>query len=91
MRGAPYWQPGHGAFNTTWNLQVLINGGAYAHESVTILGIDEGPMAIIVGLHGNRTFELDYRPAPYIERLNAALTAVPSLYDYQLRTRLGKD
>ncbi len=89
--GAGYWQPGHGAFNTTWNLRVLINGGAYADESVTILGIDEGPMARVVGLHGNRTFELDYRPAPYIESLNVALFAVPSLYDYQLRKRLAKD
>ena len=89
--GAGYWQPGHGAFNTTWNLRVLVNGGAYANESVTILGIDEGPMARIVGLHGNRKFELDYRPAPYVERLNVALTTVPSLYDYQLRERLSKD
>ena len=89
--GAGYWQPGHGAFNTTWNLRVLINGGAYADESVTILGIDEGPMARIVGLHGNRTFELDYRPAPYVEMLNVALVTVPSLYDYQLRNRLTKN
>lgn len=89
--GAGYWQPGHGAFNTTWNLRVLINGGAYADESVTVLGIDEGPMARIVGLHGNRTFELDYRPEPYVELLNAALSAVPSLYDYQLRKRLDKN
>ena len=86
--GAGYWQPGHGAFNTTWNLRVLINGGAYADESVKILGIDEGPMARIVGLHGNRTFELDYRPEPYVELLNVALSMVPSLYDYQLRKRL---
>ncbi|MBT8093608.1 MAG: glycoside hydrolase family 55 protein [Gammaproteobacteria bacterium] len=89
--GAGYWQPGHGAFNTTWNLRVLINGGAYADESVTILGTDEGPMARIVGLHGNRTFELDYRPAPYVEALNVALSAVPSLYDYQLRKRLDNN
>ncbi len=89
--GAGYWQPGHGAFNTTWNLRVLINGGAYADESVTILGTDEGPMARIVGLHGNRTFELDYRPAPYVELLNVALSTVPSLYDYQLRKRLEID
>ena len=88
--GAGYWQPGHGAFNTTWNLRVLINGGAYADESVTILGIDEGPMARIVGLHGNRTFKLDYRPAPYVESLNVALSDVPSLYDYQLRKRLDE-
>jgi len=88
--GAGYWQPGHGAFNTTWNLQVLINGGAHAGESVTILGTDEGPMARIVGLHGNRTFELDYRPEPYVELLNVPLDTVPSLYDYQLRKRLNR-
>lgn len=88
--GAGYWQPGHGAFNTTWNLRVLINGGAYADESVTILGIDEGPMARIVGLHGNRTFKLDYRPAPHVESLNVAISDVPSLYDYQLRKRLDE-
>ena len=89
--GAGYWQPGHGAYNTTWNLRVLINGGAYADESVTVLGTDEGPMARIVGLHGNRTFDLDYRPAPYVELLNVALSSVPSLYDYQLRKRLDKN
>ncbi len=87
--GAPYWQPGHGAFNTTWNLRVLINGGAYADEAVTLLGTDEGPMARIVGLHGNRQFELDYRPAPYVEMLNVELSAVPSLYDYQLEQRVN--
>lgn len=89
--GAGYWQPGHGAFNTTWNLRVLINGGAYADESVTILGTDEGPMARIVGLHGNRTFELDYRPVPYVEMLNVELRAVPSLYDYQRALRITSD
>ena len=86
--GAPYWQPGHGAFNTTWNLKVLVVGGAYADETVTLHGLDEGPLARIVGVHGNRRFELDYRPAPYVERLNAELVTVPSLYDYQLSKRL---
>lgn len=89
--GAGYWQPGHGAFNTTWNLRVLINGGAYADEVVTVLGTDEGPMARIVGLHGNRTFELDYRPVPYVETLNVELRAVPSLYDYQRALRITSD
>lgn len=89
--GAPYWQPGHGGFNTTWNLRVVITGGAYADEVVTVLGLDEGPMARIVGLHGNRTFELDYRPKPYIEKLNVELQSEPSLYDYQLTKRLARD
>ncbi len=86
--GAGYWQPGHGAYNTTWNLRVLITGGAYADEVVTVQGLDEGPMARIIGLHGNRKFELDYRPAPYVELLNEELRSVPSLYDYQKNQRL---
>ncbi len=86
--GAGYWQPGHGGFNTTWNLKVLITGGAYADEMVTVQGVDEGPMARIVGLHGNRTFKLDYRPAPYVEMLNVHPESVPSLYDYQRNQRL---
>ena len=27
--GASYWQPGHGGFNTTWNLKVLVSGCAH--------------------------------------------------------------
>ncbi len=89
--GAGYWQPGHGGFNTTWNLRVLITGGAYADETVTVQGLDEGPMARIVGLHGNREFKLDYRPTPYVEMLNEPLESVPSLYDYQRHQRLNED
>ncbi|MEM9401320.1 MAG: glycosyl hydrolase family 28-related protein [Pseudomonadota bacterium] len=85
--GAGYWQPGHGAFNTTWNLQVLITGGAHPDETVIVQGLAEGPLARIVGLHGNRQFQLDYRPAPYIEQMNVELESVPSLYDYQLEQR----
>ncbi len=86
--GAGYWQPGHGAFNTTWNLRVLITGGAYPDETVTVQGLDEGPMARIIGLHGNRRFALDYHPKPYVESLNTQLNLVPSLYDFQKKQRL---
>lgn len=86
--GAGYWQPGRGGFNTTWNLRVVISGGAYSDEIVTVQGLAEGPMARIIGLHGNRTFKLDYRPEPYVEMLNEAVKTAPSLYDYQLRQRL---
>ena len=86
--GAPYWQPGHGGFNTTWNLRVLITGGAYPDDVVTIQGLDEGPMARIIGLHGNRDFKLDYRPEPYVEDLNVEMRAAPSLYDYQRSKRI---
>ena len=89
--GAGYWQPGHGGFNTTWNLRVLVTGGAYPDEVVTVQGLDEGPLARIVGLHGNREFKLDYRPTPYVEMLNEPLESIPSLYDYQRQQRLDDD
>ena len=70
---------------------VLITDGEFPGDVITIQGVDEGPMARIVGLHGNRQFELDYRPEPFVELLNVELLAVPSLYEYQLKTRLGSD
>lgn len=85
--GAPYWQPGHGAYNTSWNLRILITGGASSDETVTIQGVDEGPDARIIGLHGNRRLELDYRPQAYVTKLNEKVVSIPSLYDYQLRLR----
>ena len=86
--GAGYWQPGHGRFNTTWNLKVNVLSGADRTETVTLRGLAEGPDARIVGVSGNRDFEIDYRPAPYTERINSTMDDVPSLYDYQLRQRL---
>ena len=85
--GAGYWQPGHGAFNTFWNVRVLVQGGALPGETVTLQGLAEGPSATIVGVYGNRPFALDYRPAPYVERLNERMQDVPSLYEYQLARR----
>jgi hypothetical protein len=50
----------------------------------------EGPGARIVGLHGNRSVMLDYRPAPYAEMLNEAVAAAPSLYEHQLAIRRAR-
>lgn len=88
--GAGYWQPGHGRFNTTWNLKVNVQGGADRDEVVVLEGLAEGPDARIVGVSGNREFEVDYYPSPYSERINVNMEDVPSLYDYQLRKRLAK-
>jgi hypothetical protein len=87
--GAGYWQPGHGGYNTTWNLKVLVSGGAHPGEKVILEGVDEGPMALIVGVHGNREFGLDYRPQPLLSVLNKTVSEAPSLYKYQLRKRLN--
>jgi hypothetical protein len=86
--GAAYWEPGHGRFNTHWNFRVDVLSGALASETVLLTGLDEGPDARIVGLSGNRTFDIDYRPKPYFEMINMPMRTVPSLYDWQLNQRL---
>ena len=86
--GAGYWQPGHGRFNTTWNLKVNVRSGAEPGEAVTLRGLAEGPAARIIGVSGNREFDVNYVPTPYSEHINVSMEHVPSLYDYQLRQRL---
>jgi len=85
--GAGYWQPGHGRYSTTWNLKVNVLSGADRTETVELRGLAEGPDARIVGVSGNRNFDVNYFPAPYTERINHSMIDVPSLYDYQLRQR----
>lgn len=89
--GAGYWQPGHGKYNTTWNLKVNVRSGANRGESVMLRGLAEGPDARIVGVSGNREFGVNYYPAPYLERVNGSMEDVPSLYDYQLQKRLSAE
>ena len=88
--GAGYWQPGHGMYNTSWNLSVIVEDGARPDEVVRLNAIAEGPDARIIGLSGNRKFELDYRPKPYMEMLNTRVSRVPSLYSYQLQQRMAR-
>jgi hypothetical protein len=53
---------------------------------VLLTGLDEGPDARIIGLHGNRNFKLWYRPQPFVDQLNA-VAPMPSLYDWQRQQR----
>lgn len=85
--GASYWQPGHGRFNTHWNLRVVVLSGALPGERVVLQGLEEGPDARVVGLSGNRPFAVDYRPQPYMEMINQEVLGAPSLYDWQLARR----
>ena len=85
--GAGYWQPGHGRFNTSWNIKLNIESGVDAGESLHIEGLAEGPDARIIGLSANRELTLEYYPEPYVEGLNQYFNSVPSLYDYQLAKR----
>lgn len=87
--GAGYWQPGHGAFNTTWNLNLVVDDAT--DETIVLEGLAEGPNARIVGISGNGDFAVDYRPAPYTEFINKPVTGAPSLYRYQLQKRAAGD
>ncbi|MEO1321538.1 MAG: right-handed parallel beta-helix repeat-containing protein [Pseudomonadota bacterium] len=84
--GAGYWQPGHGRYSTTWNLNVIVDSGADRDERVNLEGLAEGPDAFILGIHGNRDFNVEYFPAPKALSVNAE-PRVRSLYDWQLRQR----
>lgn len=85
--GAGYWLPGHGRYNTAWNVKVLVESAVEPGGEIVILGASEGPDARIVGMHSNRKIRLDHTPDPYLEWLNRRVSAVPSLYDYQLNRR----
>lgn len=85
--GAGYWVPGHGRYNTVWNLNVLVDGASQPGETVRITELSGGPDARIVGLYGNRPIKLDYSPEPYIEFDGSRVISVPSLYDWQLSQR----
>ncbi|KAF1013272.1 MAG: hypothetical protein GAK31_03421 [Stenotrophomonas maltophilia] len=87
--GAGYWEPGHGRYNTTWNLRVLVEGGAAVDESVRLAGEDEGPDARLVGLSGNRPFSVDYRPAAAVRAVGQRLWQTPSLYELQRAQRVA--
>lgn len=85
--GAGYWLPGHGRYNTAWNVKVLVESGVEPGGEIVILGASEGPDARIVGMNSNRKIRLDHTPEPYLEWLNRKVDAVPSLYAYQLNRR----
>ncbi len=87
--GASYWRPTHGAFNTLWNIQIRFTADVPAGKPVRLKGEKEGPHARIVGFSANRDVRFNYGPDAYLEGINRPGIAVPSLYEHQLRQRLG--
>ena len=85
--GANYWKPSHGSYSTFWNLTVDVIG-SNLNEKILLNGMEEGPFARIIGLNGNRKFEVKYGPDAYIECVNKSMEKIPSLYDYQLKKRI---
>ena len=88
--GAPYWKPGHGLYNTVWNVRLVIPDQVPADATVAITSGLEGPGARIVGLHANRKLTVNYDPAPYVADTNKVIAGAPSLYDYQMQQRTAR-
>ncbi|ESQ81348.1 glycosyl hydrolase family 28-related protein [Asticcacaulis sp. YBE204] len=85
--GAAYWQPNHGLHNTTWNLEVVVDGGAPWDATVELRGLKQGVGENVIGVHGNRPLRVTYPRAARIEGVNTAYEAALSLYDHQLSKR----
>lgn len=86
--GADYWRPSHGAFTTFWNIDIDVVGKYDVSKPIVLNGMQDGPFARLIGIHGNQNFKIDYGPDSYIEFLNKTIPTIPSLYDYQLKKRL---
>lgn len=88
--GAGYWKPSHGAYSTFWNIEVHFLGRLSQEKPFILNGMDNGPYARLIGVHGNHDLKIKYEPKAYIEETNNTLEDVPSLYDYQLTKRLNE-
>lgn len=85
--GAGYWKPTHGAFSTFWNIRVHFLDGMNSAKPVRLHGMEDGPAARLIGISGNLPVKIDYGPDAYMELTNSPMSAIPSLYDYQLEQR----
>ncbi len=88
--GAGYWKPSHGAFSTFWNISVHFLDGFENKGPVLLNGMEDGPFARLVGINANREIKVVYGPKAHIEKVNGILDDIPSLYEYQLKNRLGR-
>ncbi|MCG9970539.1 glycoside hydrolase family 55 protein [Christiangramia crocea] len=88
--GAGYWKPSHGAYSTFWNIEVHFLGGLNIKSPFLLNGMNDGPHARLIGVHGNHDIELNYGPGAFVEKTNSNLENIPSLYEYQLNARLKK-
>jgi hypothetical protein len=89
--GAGYWKPSHGAYSTFWNIQIIVLNKHNSSNAILLNGMLDGPYTNLIGIYGNKEFEINYEPNSYLEFLNKPVVAIPSLYDYQLRKRLQKN
>jgi len=87
--GAKYWKPSHGYHNTFWNINVYFTDQNNEENSILLDGMQDGPGARLIGVHGNNKVRVGYGPSAYISFTNRSMEGIPSLYHYQLRKRLN--
>lgn len=85
--GASYWKPGHGLYNTSWNIRLVPPTDFPEGQPIAVTSGIEGPGARIVGIWSrDNALTLSYRPQPYSEMIGEK-PKIASLYDYQLKRR----
>jgi hypothetical protein len=88
--GAGYWKPSHGSYSTFWNLNVQLLSKLDLKVPIELNGMKDGPFSRIIGVHGNHSFIVRYEPNSYQEFINLSINLEPSLYNYQLKSRIKK-
>ena len=88
--GAGYWKPSHGSYSTFWNINVHFLSQLNSPGILLLNGMRDGANGIVMGVNGNKEIMVEYGPNAYINFINQPLSEIPSLYLYQLKTRLEK-
>lgn len=88
--GAGYWKPSHGSYSTFWNLNVQLLSKLDLKVPIELNGMKDGPFSRIIGVHGNHSFIVKYEPNSFQEFINLPINLEPSLYNYQLKSRIKK-
>ncbi len=87
MGGAKYWWPSHAAFSTFWNIRFNFLYANEPGDTIKIKGVADSPSERLVGITGNYPIDIYYPINTYFEGMNKPNIAVPSLYEYQLKSR----
>lgn len=86
--GAGYWKPSHGINTTFWNTEVVFMNGALFEGPVLLNGMEDGPGVRIIGVSSNLPIRVEYEPDAFIEGIGRYYSNIPSLYRFQLNSRL---
>ena len=75
--------PTSGAFTVFWNIGINF-------KKNSTIKLKNAPSSRLIGIHGIKKIQLDYKPNAYIEALNYSNIKPGSLYRFQLKNRLNR-